>query len=67
VKPSLHLVAKWNDPRLAEVLAASHAAAKHVSDLARADIGRVNWAHVHIAADRRAPVYLAEPVKRTWL
>jgi hypothetical protein len=67
VKPSLHLVAKWNDPRLAEVLAASHAAAKHVSDIARADIKARDWRKVHIDADRRAPVDLAEPVKRTWL
>jgi hypothetical protein len=38
-----------------------------ITALNRADIKARDWSAVHIAADRRAPVDLAEPVKRTWL
>jgi hypothetical protein len=56
VKPSLAIVPdETRDPPI------------DVTALLRAEIKARNWAKVHIDADRRAPVYLAEPVKRTWL
>jgi hypothetical protein len=32
----------------------------------RADINERDWSRVHIAGDRRAPVSLAERVRRMW-
>ena len=65
MKPALAIVA--NEATIEVARAASLAGAKHICDEARTEIAKRNWDAVHIAADRRAPVYLAEPVKRTWL
>jgi hypothetical protein len=32
----------------------------------RADIEKRDWSAVHVAGDRRAPVYLPDRVKRLW-
>ena len=65
MKPALAIVA--NEATIEVARAASLAGAKHICDEARTEIRAVDWRACHIAADRRAPVYLAEPVKRTWL
>jgi hypothetical protein len=42
-------------------------APKDVTMLLRADINARDWAAVHVAGDRRAPVFLPDVVKRWWL
>jgi hypothetical protein len=38
-----------------------------IAALNRADIEKRDWAAVHVAGDRRAPVFLPDSVKRWWL
>lgn len=37
-----------------------------ITALIRADIAKRNWKAMHIAADRRGPVEIADPTGRTW-
>jgi hypothetical protein len=37
-----------------------------IAALNRADIEKRDWSAVHVAGDRRAPVYLPDRVKRLW-
>ena len=41
-------------------------APKDITAMLRAEIRARNWAAVHIAGDRRQPLFIADAPKRTW-
>lgn len=63
-RPNLHIVA--DEPTSDEISEQSAKAGKHLSDAMRVTIMSRDWAAVHIAAEKRAPVFLPEFVRRVW-
>lgn len=55
-KPRLHAVQQVPAVKPADITA-----------LLRQDIAARDWSAVHVAADRRAPLFLADRPKRMWL